>query len=651
MAGKKKKSGKSTSSTESPPTVVLSGTAVDDSPYDPLGLSGEPSLPFTEYDEDLEGIQVDEEAEFSLPASDSEIEQLHYAQLYHSLSYFASHAISGPPESPYCGKFLIGEHHQEWGNLIADHRRVCILAPRDHGKSFYLDFAYPIWMAWKNPGKCGFIFSATQSQASDILRKIRLEIEENPTLSHLLPEKRKRWNDHAIQLANGHTIYARGFGTRVRGAHPVWIVCDDVLNDETAYSETVRRKQNDYFFNAVSNMLVPGGQLVVIGTPFHSMDLYAEIKSRPAYLYKRFSAIRPDGKPLWPERYSLELLYWKRDADIGPLRFAREFMCEPIADDISLFPSYLFQGAVEQFQLKLGMPRKYWAQLGVQIFMGVDFAISAETQADSTVIWVMGVDPQGNRWIIDIFTGKGMPYRVQKSKLVEYGRRYQPELIFLESNQMQRIFGDELMLDTDLPIKQFHTGVEKHSLEKGLPSLRTLLEGRKIRIPRGDERSVRLTNEWIAQMGSFIFDGGRVQSVGSHDDMPMAMWVCDQAIRAGSSFSASWTAEDVFTEDEQRRIRSGEWRPQLDDLLAEQIVPGVPLPEGETVMAPGNRMIISEQPGDQDPDEDQADEDDDELDDPFTGHPLQPKRRNQQNGKYRPGWMPNEGAPIPGKGW
>ncbi len=596
------------------------------------------------YEESDETIKDHEELDlsFALPTAQEVNDELHWAIAADDLSYFACNWLRGPPEFPYSGEFLVAEHHEEWAALVEEHLRICILAPRDHGKTFFLDFAYPIWKAWKHPGKCGFIFSATQAQASRILIDIRNEIETNPKLAFLLPQTRVKWNDHQITLANGHTIYARGFGTRVRGAHPIWIVCDDVLNDETAYSETVRKKQNDYFFNAVSNMLVPGGQLIVVGTPFHSQDLYAEIRERKAYKHCRYSAIKEDGTALWPERYDLKLLKWKRDEDIGPLRFSREFQCEPIADDISLFPSYLFKAKdVECPNLRLGMPLKFWRSMDVTIFMGVDFAISASTQADYTVIWTMGIDQKGRRWIIDIFKAKGMPYQLQRSKIIEYGRRYQPALIFLESNQMQRIFGDELILDTDLPIKKFTTlGLEKHSLEKGLPSMRTLLEAGKFRIPRGDERSVTLTNEWIAEMGAFIIDSGKVVSVGKHDDMAMASWICDQAIRAGGMFSASWTASDAFTEEEMERIRRGEWNPTLDDLLEEQTEGKTPyeveMEEGMQLdpRLMGSVQIVSD--GGPPPEE----EDDPDLDDVFTGNRLGRKGE----------WRPQESIPIPGAG-
>jgi len=409
-------------------------------------------------------------------------------------------------------------------------------APRDHGKTFFFDFAYPLWKIVTQPGGCGFIFSNTEDQAKRILADIKAELETNPKLRHLVPSKKsgKRWSALSIQCTNGHRIYARGFGTKVRGAHPNWIVVDDGLNDETAYSEITRKKQIDYFYSAITNMCVPGGQIIVVGTPFHSADLYADLAQNPEYEFARYQAL--NGKeeiPLWSDRYSKETLLRKRK-EIGSIRFTREFQCEPIADDMSLFPRYLFIGEpVEQYTLTLGLPKEFWEELGVTIFMAADFALSSTVEADYTVIWVMGLDKWGNRWIIDIARGKGIPYQDQLSKINELGRKYQPALVFLEENQAQQIFGNELIRTTDLPIKLFHTGVQKHALDKGVPSLRVLLENKKFRIPRGDARSVELTNIWRDEMRGFTWVEGSLQSVATHDDMAMACWICDQAVRAG----------------------------------------------------------------------------------------------------------------------
>lgn len=459
-------------------------------------------------------------------------------QLIHaSCAFFAQEVLTGPPEPPYHGRFLISEHHEEWDDLVVDYDRLMVEAPRDHGKTFFFDFAYPLWKIVTQPGGCGFIFSNTKEQAQRILADIKHELETNPRLRHLVPTKKSgnRWSAHSIQCTNGHRIYARGFGTKVRGAHPSWIVVDDGLNDETAYSELIRKKQIEYFYSAITNMIVPGGQIIVVGTPFHSADLYADLAQNPEYEFRRYQALFGKAeRPLWSDRYDKATLLKKR-TEIGSIRFTREFQCEPIADDMSLFPKYLFTGIPrEQMSLTLGMPKEFWDQAGVTMYMGVDFALSSSVEADYTVIWVMGLDEYGNRWIVDIQRGKGLPYQDQLSKINEVARKYEPALIFLESNQAQRIFGDELIRTTDLPIKLFNTNAtHKHALDKGVPSLRVLLENGKFRIPRGDARSVELTNTWRDEMRSFTYVEGSLKSVGTHDDTVMACWICDQAIRAG----------------------------------------------------------------------------------------------------------------------
>jgi intein/homing endonuclease len=909
--------------------------------------------------------------------ADPHWEEATWTMIRSSCAFMAQELLRGPPEEPYCGRFFISEHHQEWDRLAYEHKRLCVLAARDHGKTYFFDFAYPIWQILRKPWGSGFIFSATQPQAERILGDIKYEIETNPRLQWLMPSRKDRWSSTSIRLSNGHRIFARGFGTKVRGAHPDWIVCDDVLNDETMYSELVRQKQIDYFYTAITNMIVPSGQIVVVGcvpldtwvategglrqigelcpgelvpkalypldlkvpgrgglqrathfwvqgevptkrvfleygfeltgshrhpflvmgedgrpgwkradalrvgdyvavqagmnswgedilirnpvrskhynsielpkyvtpdlaylvglwtaegsyekkgrigissvepevrtwleqapfglrfqpnttvgseqtlrcsskafldflewlgavlgraeskvaprrlmaapeniaraflqgffdgdgcayakqhqimagtvsrqlarevqllllnfgivaslrkrppakptkkapnggkhplwvvsltgaearefvlrvgfrlprknrtaqeclesnrsrvrgiphqrkliaqarkekprrvrgkvasfppvniaevaksarlsrallsqvagwfeehgshglgvsgirqnlaepglvwlkvkkiqgrkdftvdfvldgdhsfcgngvvchnTPFHKSDLYASLKENPEYHFQKYQAIDDSGKALWPDRYSASLLA-RRRAEIGAIRFTREFLCEPVSDDMSLFPGALFRGEpVEQFQLTLGMPKEFWDSLGVQIYVGVDFAMSSSVQADYTVIWVMGTDKFGNRWVIDIIRKKGLPYQEQLSLINEVGRRYDPALIFLESNQMQRIFGDELIRLTDLPIKEFTTGVQKNSLDKGVPSLRVLLENKKFRIPRGDRRSIEETEVWIDEMRSFTWAEGKLQSVGGHDDTVMGCWICDQAIRHG----------------------------------------------------------------------------------------------------------------------
>jgi len=448
--------------------------------------------------------------------------------------------------------------------------------------TFYFDFAYPIWKAAYLPGGRGYIFSATQDQAVRILEDIKEEIESNPKLAFLNPKNKARnWSKTQITLANGHKIYARGYGTKIRGAHPDWIVVDDGLNDEDAYSELVRTKHIDYFYTAITNMVNPGGQVIVVGTPFHAADLYADLSTNKRYCYRKYAARDAEGKALWPERFcatKAERLRYleqgivvesleEREIEIKSVRFTREFMCEPISDEMSLFPGKLFQGApVEQIGVKMGQPRAYYEELGITSFyIGFDFAISTSTGADYTVGFVLGVDQFRNRWVIDIQRHHGLAYNQQKGLINALGQKYDADLIYLESNQMQRIFGDELIRETDLPIFKFVTSgtkknnnsqptgnthtMNKNTLEGGVPQLRVLLENAKVRIPRGDRESVEKGDEWIKEMRHFTWLEGKLQGVGSHDDTVMAFWIANCAVRAGA-FGFSFGDDDDLSLDE-----------------------------------------------------------------------------------------------------
>jgi len=577
--------------------------------------------------------------------------------------------------------------------------------------TFFFDFAYPIWKAINNPGKVGFIFSATQPMAERILGDIKEELENNPKLNWLVPTKKEHWRVSSIKCSNGHKIYARGLGTKIRGAHPIWIVVDDALSDDTAYSELTRRKQIDYFYTAITNMITPGGQIIVVGTPFAKEDLYGKLKKNREYKFVKYQALDERGKALWTERYSKKALV-QRKREIGSIRFSREFLCckgntyvetiaghvpiesvkvgtlvlthknrwkkvtrvfesdyfgnlirikdvlevtpnhnvltqdgwieagyltptdfimyptehgedwievvdiqitfhegkvynlevegdnsyiadgiavhncNPIDDSSSFFPKRLFQGdPVEQYGLTLGMSKEFWEDKGVQIYMGVDFAMSTSIQADYLVVWVMGKDSFGNRWLIDIHRHKGMPFQEQLSLINELGRKYDPALIYLESNQMQRIFGDELIRTSDLPITKFTTGIQKHSLENGLPSLRILLENGKFRIPRGDAKSVEVTNLWIEEMANFTFENGKLSSVGAHDDMPMACWICNEAIKKGGFAFSFGDAEGEQMSSEEILAELTEAR---SELLGGKLKPEPAKGNGNGKAKPGN---------------------------------------------------------------
>ena len=439
----------------------------------------------------------------------------------------------------------VSRHHKEWSRLVFKHKKLCIEAPRDHGKSYMFSFAYAIWRAYHNwlpehlmmksvPRiSVGYIFSNTQDQAIKLLELVKREMESNPKLAHLVPANKDIWAKTEIKLANGASIRARGWGQSVRGAHPVWIVADDCLNDETIYSEMTRNKQIDYFFSAVTPMLVPGGQLIVVGTPFHREDLYQRLSENNVYFFNRSPALSQSGEPLWPTRYTREMLVARKE-EVGSTRFAREYLCLPISDESSLFPERILQCCYDsEFEMPTFIDPQYRKDLRISV--GVDLALSSTVGADYTVITTLGVDKFQQRWILDIRRKKGLSLTEQLREIENVYRTYKPIKILIENNGFQKVFTDELIKNTDMPVEGFTTTAHnKNNLENGVPSLQILFENKKFVLARKTERDRKITDVLINELKCFTWQDGKLQGLGAHDDCVMSLWIANMAISAHS---------------------------------------------------------------------------------------------------------------------
>ena len=468
-----------------------------------------------------------------------EVEEL---LLRNDLAYFAEKILG----------MEVVAHHRKWSELAAKYNRLCINCARDHGKSFFFAHAYVIWRAYykwlpdygdsKSLPKfpIGYIWSNTEQQAIDHLTLVQQEILSNPKLRFLVPPGKgvggmpAGWSKKRMRLSNGVSIRAIGWGGRVRGAHPVWAVFDDILNDETIYSELVRRKQIDYFYSAATPSVVPGGQIIVVGTPFHQEDLYAELKKNPEYVFARYPALSQDEKerPLWPTRYSKEILLRKR-REVGQVRFAREYMCVPISDESSLFPERII---VPCFEESFRMPTHLTAEdlSELQVYTGVDLAMSANVGADWTAIITIGIDRYKNIWLLNIRRFKGKGLTEQLKAIQDVYNSFKPRKIWIEDNNFQRIFKDELVRNTNLPVQGYNTHARrKNSVEEGVPSMQILFENRKFVIARATAYDREITDQLIGELKAFSWMDGKLQGVGSHDDMVMALWIALEASREG----------------------------------------------------------------------------------------------------------------------
>lgn len=486
-----------------------------------------------------------------------------------SLSYFAKHILM----------MDVGDFYVAMSETLAGQKRLGVQAARDTGKSAFFSYAFAIWMAWKYPGSLGYIFSSTFGLACDLLAIIKdgnrqidpitgeemglYPLADIPELAHLVDEKNCAWAKNEIELTNGAKIRARGWERgATRGPHPLWVVCDDVLKESSLWSALEREKATMFLRTAVTNMVLRGGWLIVVGTPFHEEDLYGWVRKNKAYKFLKFPGIMEfrekspfydkklgggiQYRALVPDRHTVAELEAKKE-EIGAVAFAREILCEPITDDLTLFPRHLFAGDVMSHHCPWQPSLLQCHALGWETYMGVDIAESADVGADYFVITVIALDHHGNRFIIDSYRDKGVGFQAQLTKIKDMAVQYRPVLIYVEANAMQRVWSEELIRTTALPIKPFHVGNNKNRLSVGVPSLRVLLENEKLRLSRSTPEAIAATDIYIGELRRFGWFQGKLQGAGSHDDCVMSLWIAIEATR-DAAFKYYMPDQDDLTE-------------------------------------------------------------------------------------------------------
>nr|DAO26776.1 MAG TPA: Terminase large subunit [Bacteriophage sp.] len=409
--------------------------------------------------------------------------------------------------------------------------------------SYYFSNAYATWKLYgyskprgshfsarptRSNSNRGYLFSFSLQQSVDLMEILKGTIEGNDVLrERLFPDTRAvgAWASTNIVCKNGARLTCKGFGSSVRGAHPFWIVVDDGLKDNVIYSQLQRQKSIDYFHSVIMNMLVPGGQIVVVGTPFHASDLYGDLKTKKGWFVIEYPAIFPDGRILWPHRWSFFDLLDKR-ATQGNIIFSRENLCRPITNEASIFPlKVLERSLVRMENYVLVRNRDDFPIKFNKVVVGCDFAISANVGSDYTVFTTWGVDDEtGERWLLNFHRQKGMTYNEQIQMLRGINARFRPDSMILEQNTFQQIFVQEADRQ-GLPVVGHTTGIDKYDLKNGWPGLSADFERGKIHIPVGDDYSRNVKDLIFSDLGSVAFTDKGLQSVGDHDDISSSFWL------------------------------------------------------------------------------------------------------------------------------
>lgn len=467
-------------------------------------------------------------------------------------------------------------------------KNILMLAPRFHSKSQCFTITYPLWEIYRNPDIRIIIVSANEDIAISFNRAIVNNLENNAelidTLGNLVPQSldKKKWGEKAIivkrdTMEKDPTIAAIGIGGKLISRRADIIICDDIIDLDTARTRQARNKTREWFENVLLPILEDNGRLIVAGTSWYKEDIYdtlwkdsqfdirlklkaliynekfisstAGLRYLPYKLtefpqaqnaneifdtkvmrkYSLFHGL--ENGTLWPSKWSFEKLMDKKK-NMSNSSFMRQYLNEPATEEERVFKESHLKRAQERGNAKTLIPmydnigKNTYNYGHLIIAIGVDLAISKKETADNSAIAVWGLDDKRNRILLWVDIGKFSPDEI-KMKVVELYHNFRPAKIKVENIAFQEIIRQQLA-DDDIPVEGFHTTAgRKFNEETGIASMAMLFEQDKVIIPSavaGHAEEHKRVKQLMYEFSSYTYD----QHAG---DALMASWFAFEALR------------------------------------------------------------------------------------------------------------------------
>lgn len=447
--------------------------------------------------------------------------------------------------------FRMGWRNIEWGNMTQLFPWSCYLCGRGSGKSFFWSYAFILWRLWsycrpvpwrqntvdnQNRKETCYITS-TMTLAKVQIKKVREEIETNDLIAEKLnPNNKASIGETGITTETGSTLHIRGKDGFIRGLHVGAVLCDDMPDESSLYSDEQREKLKELLKGTIEPIVEPYGYFIICGTPYSSApnELYQVLKADKRFYCFEYPVIFPDGRPLAPDRYTFDQILAKKE-ELGTIVFNREYLVVPISDSSTIFPyEYLMRSTIGMENIRFATSIDDYPIKLQRVHIGVDFAVSGNIGADYTVYSVWGIDSMKNYYLLTYYRQKGMSHNEQIDKIVQLDRLFRPNKIVCESNGFQSILS-ALARERGLKNIETFTTTEgnKKDLYVGLPSLSAMFERGQLKCPYAIGETRQAVDLMFGEFSSITFksDNGKLEAASGHDDVCMSTFISINSLR------------------------------------------------------------------------------------------------------------------------
>lgn len=381
------------------------------------------------------------------------------------------------------------EFHREWIDALnGEKEKVCIIAPRGHGKSVVISIFWIIWRLLFTDSHYVIIISNTYDKAKNsLLLPIKDFFETSKLVKALFGDVRgDSWSKTSLEFffrdAKGNVISKKkidifGVGQSIRGTRylqyrPDTLIADDIEDDEQVDSSKRRNEIIAWFWEQVFPAMNKEGdvgdagvfavkpKMVIVGTILHYdsflINLWKDYQARTSsgketdWQVLKYSCVYDDNgvrKSLWDTRYSVE--YWDKVREEMKQNgreqaFMQEYMNEPISDEERPIK-------VEHLKYYDSIDEIEWQQL--DRFLAVDLAGSNTVyrgdQRDYNVVMVIGVNRgSGNIYVLDYAMFQTDDLNLTVNSIFEKQLEWQPKRGVFEQNAQQGYL--KKMVDTEM---------------------------------------------------------------------------------------------------------------------------------------------------------------------------------------------------------
>lgn len=233
------------------------------------------------------------------------------------------------------------DFHWEMADNFMTLARYAVAAPTGSAKTTVITKGGNVWSMFAEGEGNNLIISSSSDLAQEWLDDIRVRVENSEEIREDFGDVRGlHWGGQDLEFVfheNGQfthraVLKSRGKGCALRGRRPKRVVVDDPEDEESVRSEKQRMDFDDWFRGALLTRLdTADKKLTFIGTAFYPEAYICKILNGTwiGWTKKAYSALDPEGKTIWPSKWSPEFLETKK-AEMGAAKFAADFMNAPL---------------------------------------------------------------------------------------------------------------------------------------------------------------------------------------------------------------------------------------------------------------------------------------------------------------------------------